>query len=186
MSDITKSLRQIGEIQVNDWDFAGLLHKDLEVAESLRKLGNIKVNDWDFKSTLPKVHEIAHKEIDLPEILKRAAAIKVLDLDFSDPKEKSREAAIRGFCQRMRDFLNFIVSRLANEPEKVEFHISEPSPGVIRFRILLTRKDLKEVIGRDGATASAIRGLLKQRASAQGLRALLELRSFDEIRPGHP
>ena len=61
---IAKSLKQLGEIQVVEWDFMALLNKDigdLEVTRSLRRVGNIKVMEWDFKIAFPTVdrHQIA-------------------------------------------------------------------------------------------------------------------------------
>lgn len=76
MPKISDSLKQLGEIQVNDWDFMALLHKDikeLEIGPSLRKLGNIRVMEWDFKNVMPAVDRLAKQEVDLLDMVKRTA-----------------------------------------------------------------------------------------------------------------
>ena len=90
MSKLTKSLKQLGEIQVNDWDFMALLNKDvseIHLTDSLRRLGNVRVMEWDFRTVLPVVTKLAHQEVDLVDLLRRTAHYKVLDWDFkSTPK----------------------------------------------------------------------------------------------------
>jgi|GEM_PF-1517352 len=81
-SRITNSLRQLGEIQVNDWDFMALLNKDIEIGRSLRNLGGKKVTEWEFKEVVPALQKLARQEVDMVGWVKRAANMKVLDWDF--------------------------------------------------------------------------------------------------------
>ena len=46
ISEFTQSLKQLGEIQVTDWDFMDLINKEIDFGSSLRKLGNVKVIKW--------------------------------------------------------------------------------------------------------------------------------------------
>ena len=58
VAQIANSLKQLGDIQVSEWDFMGLLNteiRELEISRSLRRFGNIKVIDWDYGSVLPTV-----------------------------------------------------------------------------------------------------------------------------------
>ena len=58
ISKIASSLKQLGDIQVAEWDFMGLLNteiRELEIARSLSRLGSLQVMEWDFRSTLPAV-----------------------------------------------------------------------------------------------------------------------------------
>ena len=195
ISEFTQSLKQLGEIQVTDWDFMDLINKEIDFGSSLRKLGNVKVIKWDFSSVMPNVHRIAHKEVEFPEVVVRAANFKVLDWDFRSPERKAlkpkRQAAankkprlspleMQDLMDRMRLFIQFIVVNLISEPDRAEIRIQEIDSGVLRFRLLVMQKDVKDMIGRDGATAAAVRGMLKATAAKEGVTALLEVLSHEE------
>lgn len=84
---------------------------------------------------------------------------------------------------RLRGFLQYVVVNLISEPDRAEIRIQEIETGVLRFNLLVTRKDMKDMkdkIGRDGATASEVRNLLKTTAASEGLHALLEFLSHEE------
>jgi predicted RNA-binding protein YlqC (UPF0109 family) len=192
ISEFTQSLKQLGDIQVTDWDFMEILNKELELGDSLRKLGNKKVVDLEFKTVMPTFHKIAYREVEFPEVVKRAAQIKVLDWDFrkqkappngnsAKPDRKLPSAEeMQALMDRLRGFLQFVVVNLIDGPEYAEIRIQEIDPGVVRLRLLVTQKDVKEMIGRNGATASAIRNLLKAAASTEGVHALLDIQSHEE------
>lgn len=190
ISEIADSLRQIGEIQVSDWDLKGLLNtdlKDLEIGPSLRKLGNRKVIDWDFKEALPKVHKLAYQEVDLVGWMKRAAHYKVMEWDFrsaadGDPAgpEVPDPERMQELIGRLKGFLHFVTVNLIDEPDRAQIRIQEIGPGVLRFKIVVTSGDLKTLLGRDGVTASSIRNLLKTAARAEGVHALLQILSQEE------
>ncbi len=190
ISEIADSLRQIGEIQVSDWDLKGLLNtdiKDLEIGTSLRKLGNRKVLEWDFKEALPKVHKLAYQEVDLVGWVKRAAHYKVMEWDFrsaadGDPAgpEVPDPEKMQELIGRLKGFLHFVAVNLIDEPDRAQIRIQEIAPGVLRFKLVVTGGDLKTLLGRDGCTASAIRNLLKVAARAEGVHALLQILSQEE------
>jgi predicted RNA-binding protein YlqC (UPF0109 family) len=190
ISEITDSIRELGEIQVTDWDLMGLLNKDLkelEIGRSLRKLGNKKVMEWDFGTALPTVHKLAHREVDVIGWVKRAARFKVMEWDFrstlqgaGDPSEVPDPGEMQELIVRLRSFLHFVAMNLIDEPDRAEIRIQEIGPGVVRFKLVVAEKDLKTMLGRDGSTASAVRNLLKAAALADGAHALLEIHSHEE------
>ena len=198
LSEITDSIRELGEIQVTDWDLMGLLNKDLkdlkdlEIGPSLRKLGNKKVMEWDFGSALPTVHKLAHQEVDVVGWVKRAARWKVMEWDFRSALQSAKDpfalAALeipdpeemQELIVRLRSFLHFVAMNLIDEPDRAEIRIQEIGPGVVRFKLVVAEKDLKTMLGRDGSTASAVRNLLKAAALAEGAHALLEIHSHEE------
>ena len=195
LSEITDSIRELGEIQVTDWDLMGLLNKDLkdlEIGPSLRKLGNKKVMEWDFGSALPTVHKLAHQEVDVVGWVKRAARWKVMEWDFRSALQSAKDpfalAALeipdpeemQELIVRLRSFLHFVAMNLIDEPDRAEIRIQEIGPGVVRFKLVVAEKDLKTMLGRDRSTASAVRNLLKAAALAEGAHALLEIHSHEE------
>lgn len=195
ISEIAGSIRDLGEIQVTDWDLMGLLNKDLkelEIGRSLRKLGNKKVMQWDFGTALPTVHKLAHQEVDVVGWVKRAAGFKVMEWDFRSAFHGAgtRSAApsleipgageMQELIVRLRSFLHFVAMNLIDEPDRAEIRIQEIGPGVVRFKLVVAEKDLKTMLGRDGSTASAVRNLLKAAALAGGVHALLEIHSHEE------
>ena len=201
ISDITHSLKQIGDVQVNDWDFKGLMNKDiseLEITRSLRKLGNRQVMKWDFKDALPAVQKLANQEVDLPGLVRRTARYKVMEWDLrsalhgdSTPAETKDEPEapqdevvdheqMGRVIEQLKNFLQYVVINLIDEPGHAQIKVREISSGVLRFKVILVQKDVAMLIGRKGHTASAIRSMLKGAAGVQGLHALLDIRSHEE------
>lgn len=193
ISKIASSLKQLGDIQVNDWDFMALLNKDIreiEITHSLRKLGNIKVMDWDFKSSLPAVNRLANQEVDLVGLFKRTANYKVMDWDFRsalpvEPKPAPREERLspeemQALIVRLKDFLQYVVVNLIDEPNHAQIKVREIGPNVLRFKLVLVKRDVAMLIGREGHTASAIRSILKTAAGMNRVQALLQIHSHEE------
>ena len=197
ISEITDSLREPGRTRVTDRSFIELLNtdlKDLEIGSSLRKLGNTKVMEWDFKDSLPTVHKFAHQEVDVVGWVKRVAHYKVMDWDFRQALAKDEaptpssesERTIPGpeemeeLIGRLKGFLQFVAASLIDEPDRAQVRVQEIGPGVVRFKLVVTLKDQKLLVGKDGAGASAIRNLLKGTAAAEGVHVLLQILSHEE------
>lgn len=197
ISKLTHSVKQLGEIQVTEWDLMGLLHtdiKELGIIRSLRKLGNMQVMEWDFRTVLPAVNRVAHQEVDLVGIFKRAANYKVLDWDFRKtlPAKPAPQAAagtaetspgaaaIREISDRLRNFLQYMVVSLTDEPTHAMVTVTELGPKVLLFRVVLVKRDVAMLIGRQGFTASAIRRMLKAAAGIDGVHAYLQILSYEE------
>lgn len=199
VSKIAESLKQLGEIQVTEWDFMALLNteiRELEISRSLRRLGNLRVMDWDFRTVIPALKKAANQEVDLIDVFRRTAHYKVLEWDFrsappaepepvplasvaSAEKEISR-SEMQAITLRLQNFLQFVVVNLIDEPGKAQIKVIEMGQTGLRFRLVLVKKDLAMLIGREGSTASAIRNILKATAELHGVQALLQIHSHEE------
>jgi predicted RNA-binding protein YlqC (UPF0109 family) len=199
ISKLASSLKQLGDIQVNDLDFMELLNRDirdLEIANSLKKLGNIRVMEWDFRTVLPAVNKLAHQEVDIIDLVKRTASYKVMEWDFrgASPVEKQSEPevadapeesqftseAIQALIVRLKDFLQYVVVNLIDEPKHAQIKVQQIEPQVLRFRLVLVKRDVAILIGREGQTAAAIRGIMKATAALHGVHALLQIHSHED------
>ena len=193
---IARKLKQLGGIQVNDWDFMGLLNKDIkefEFSRSIRRLGQIRVTDWDFKDVVPAVKKAAKQEVDLLEILKRTANYKVMEWDFKNrapiavvpvslPQtvQSAIGADMSEITLRLKNFLQYVVVNLIDEPSHAQIKVVPLKPTGLRFRLILTKKDMAAVIGKEGHTAAAIRGLLKSMAKGYQVAVLLQIHSHED------
>jgi predicted RNA-binding protein YlqC (UPF0109 family) len=194
ISKLASSIKHLGEIQVTELDFMELLNTDireLEIGHSLRKLGNIRVTEWDFRTVIPAVNKLAHTEVDLVDIVRRTARYKVMEWDFrsaahpeSKPSPTGKQALDPGEMQalivRLKDFLQYVAVNLIDEPNHAQIKVQEIAPNVLRFRLILVKRDVAMLIGKEGHTASAIRSLLKAAASIKGVAALLLIHSHEE------
>ena len=196
VSKIASSLKQIGDIQVTEWDFMALMNtelKELEITRSLTRLGSIQVMEWDFKKVLPAVKRAANHEVDFIDIFKRSAHYKVMEWDFrsalpTDSKptlQKSAKPAIsradmQAIILRLKNFLQYIVVNLIENPNHAQVKVTEMGPTGLRFKLVLVKKDVMVLIGREGHTASAIRNLLKASVAKDGVQALLQIHSHEE------
>jgi predicted RNA-binding protein YlqC (UPF0109 family) len=195
LSKIATSLKQIGDIQVSEFDFKGLMQtdiKDLEVSRSLRRLGSYKVTEWEFSDILPAVNRLAQKEVDVVDLVKRAANYKVMEWDFRDALGSAEDDEVfevrkvpspeemQKLVLRLKDFLQFTVVNLIDQPQHAQIKVREIEPGVLRFKVVLVKRDASMLIGMQGHTASAIRNLLKAAAVAHGVLALLQIHSHEE------
>lgn len=183
ISQITSSLKQLGEIQVNDWDFMALLHKDigdLDVASSLRRLGDIRVLDWDFRTALPAVTKLARTEVDLVDLVKKTAAYKVMDWDFRAKPAADEAQGIEDLGQRLKEFLQYLTSELLEEPGHAHIRVEKMAADVLRFHVIVVRRDEPLLIGRGGETASAIRNIMKAAGRPHGVHVLLEILTHEQ------
>jgi predicted RNA-binding protein YlqC (UPF0109 family) len=195
----TESPEQLEETQVADWNFAELLNtdiKELEIGDSLRRLGNIRVLDWDFKNVIPVVKKTANIEIDLIGGIKRVANYKVLDWDFkastptvvppAPPNPKKRAKKIKhspeaqALIDHLKNFLQYVAVNLINEPSHAQIKVMEISPGVLRIKLVLVKRDVAMLIGMEGHTASAIRSVLKAIGRKSNVDVLLQILSHEE------
>ena len=199
ISKLTHSLKQLGQIQVTDWDFMALLHTDireLEITRSLRRLGRSQVMEWDFRTILPAVKKTANQEVDLLSFVKRIANYKVMEWDFrsavpAEPKPAPHQPAqalgkslsrseMQAITLRLKNFLQYVVVHLIDEPNHAQIKVAEIGPTGLRFRLVLVKRDVAMLIGREGLTAAAIRSILKAVAGIHGVQALLQIHSHEE------
>ena len=201
ISELANSLKQLGQIQVNEWDFMGLLNtdiKELEIGRSLRRLGQIHVMDWDFRTVLPAVKKIANQEVDVMGFVKRTAQYKVMDWDFRSASPAARKLAppkpaaplekclsraeMQAIIDRLKNFLQYVAVELIDEPNHAQIKVSAMGTNGLRFKLVLVKRDVAMLIGREGFTASAIRRILKAAAGMHGVQALLQIVSHEEER----
>ena len=190
ISKIATSLKHLGEIQVTELDFVDLLNKDikeLEIGRSLRRLGNIRVTEWDFRNVLPAVNKLAQQEVDIIDIVRRTASYKVMEWDFRNTKPAApladgsiSQEEMQAIILRLKNFLQFVVANLIDEPKHAQIKVREIAPKVLRFKVVLVKRDVAMLIGREGHTASAIRSILKTAAGLNGVQALLDIHSHEE------
>ena len=189
VSKIADSLRQLGEIQVAGWDFMGLLNtelKELEITRSLKRLGRIQVMEWDFRAALPAVKKVANQEIDIISFLKRTADYKVMDWNFRSAapaapvKASISRDEMQAILVRLKNFLQYVAVNLISEPGRAQIKVSEMGPTGLRFKLVLAKKDVGLLIGREGHTAAAIRNILKATAAVHGVQVLLQIHSHEE------
>ncbi len=81
---------------------------------------------------------------------------------------------------RLKEFLQYVVVNLIDEPDHAQMKVWEIDPGVLRFKLVLVKRDVAMLIGREGHTASAIRRILKATAGMHGVHVLLEIVSQEE------
>ena len=189
VSKIAGSLKQLGEIQVTDWDFMGLLNteiKELEISRSLSRLGRIRVMEWDFRAALPAVRKVANQEVDVISFLKRTASYKVMDWDFRSASPTAPMAPsisrdeMQAIIVRLKNFLQYVAVNLIDEPDHAQIKVTEMGPTGLRFKLVLVKKDVLLLIGREGHTAAAIRNVLKAAAATCGVQVLLQIHSHEE------
>lgn len=195
-SKLASSLKQLGDTQVTEWDLMGLLNTeitDLEISRSLRELGKIQVMEWDLRTVIPAVKKVANTEVDVVDLFKRTAAYKVMDWDFRSglpPKESPAEqvalsseiqsSEMQVIILKLKNFLQYVVVNLIDEPNHAQIKVAGLKPSGLRFRLILVKKDVAMLIGREGFTASAIRNILKATAAMHGVQALLQIHSHED------
>ena len=74
----------------------------------------------------------------------------------------------------MKDFIEFIVKSLVDDPDEVNVKEVEGSRTTV-YELRVGQGDLGKVIGKQGQTAKSIRTLLAAVSARQGKRAVLEI-----------
>lgn len=74
----------------------------------------------------------------------------------------------------MKDFVEYIVGHLVDNPDQVEVTEIVGSRTTV-FELRVAQGDLGKVIGKQGQTARSIRTILAAAAARQGRRAVLEI-----------
>lgn len=69
----------------------------------------------------------------------------------------------------MKQTLNYIVSSLVDNPDKVKIN-EEEAEGIVNFTVSVAKDDMGKVIGKEGRIIRAIRNVLKIPAIKQGKR----------------
>ena len=75
----------------------------------------------------------------------------------------------------MKEFVEFIVKQIVDNPDKVVVEETTPDVDTIKFIIKVDESDIGKVIGKHGNNINAIRTLLSAVGAKGGHRAILEL-----------
>jgi len=189
-SKLSQSLRELGEIQVNDWELPEFLNKDiseLELSRAMQRLGQVQVTDWDLKDVVPALQRLAHREVDVVDLLKQAANFKVNDWDIRKALLRSRADSkklsnreLKAISDKLCNYLRYMVDQLVDEPKYATIMVDEIAPQVLRFRVVLKKRDQSMLIGMNGYTANPIRRVLKDVALSAGAYAILQIQTHEE------
>ncbi len=189
-SKLTKSLRELGSIQVNDWELPEFLNKDISelgFSRAMQRLGQVQVTDWELKEVLPSLQRLAQKEVDVVDLLKQAANYKINNWDirrallrFKADGEKLSKRELEDISDRLSNYLDYMVKQLVDEPQYATITVDEITPQVLRFKVILKQRDLSMLIGMNGYTANPIRRILKDVALNSGVYAILQIQTHEE------
>lgn len=187
---ISKSLRDLGEIQVTEWELPEFMTKEiseLEVSRAVQRLGGVRVTDWELKEVVPTLQRLAHREVDIVGLLKRAADYKINDWDIRQALLKSRakqkqltKGELKLLGDRLSSFLRYMVEQLVEEPEHSSVLVDEMAPQVLRCRVILKQRDLSMLIGMNGMNATPLRRIVKDVALSEGAYCLLQIQTHEE------
>ncbi|QMU55700.1 MAG: KH domain-containing protein [Candidatus Mycalebacterium zealandia] len=74
----------------------------------------------------------------------------------------------------LKDLLEFLVSSIVDDPDKIEIEeVVNEEKTVLRLKV--AQPDMGKVIGRQGKTAKALRGLLSAAAAKRGIWFSLDI-----------
>ena len=74
----------------------------------------------------------------------------------------------------MKELLHFLVSSIVDEPDKIEIE-EDVSGDKTVLRLKVAQPDMGKIIGRQGKTAKALRGLLSAAAAKRGVWSSLDI-----------
>lgn len=86
---------------------------------------------------------------------------------------------MQAVTDRLKNFLQYVAVHLIDEPSQAQLKVVELGPRQLRFKLVLAKNDVPMLIGRNGFTASAIRGMLKMIADKEGVKVTLHIHSCE-------
>ena len=81
---------------------------------------------------------------------------------------------------QIRNFLQYIAVQFIEHPAEAQLKVLEQGPGRVRFKLVLRQSDVALLIGRNGFSASAIRGVAKAAAERGNVNVSLQIHSHEE------
>jgi predicted RNA-binding protein YlqC (UPF0109 family) len=82
--------------------------------------------------------------------------------------------------EQIRNFLQYIAVQFIEHPDRAQLKVAELGPKRLRFKLVLESSDVAMLIGRNGFSASAIRGVVKAAAERAGVQVNLQVHSHEE------
>ena len=164
--------------------------KDLKISRKLRELGEIRVNDWELGDVLPAVRELAKREVDVPELLRKTANYRVFEIDFEGKSRKHPKsegvAKINAAFKQAESFINYLFEKLARGEEKAEIKRVEHRPNHHLVVVVLSHHGASAFIGRGGHTAEAVRSVIQGIGARAGVVFELKVVEANEGKPKKP
>ncbi|MCH7225231.1 KH domain-containing protein [Haloferula sp. A504] len=87
---------------------------------------------------------------------------------------------MQAVTDQIRNFLQYIAVQFIEHPERAQLKVAELGPKRLRFKLVLESSDVALLIGRNGFSASAIRGVLKAAAERADVQVNLQVHSHEE------
>ncbi|MFC7335701.1 KH domain-containing protein [Haloferula chungangensis] len=81
---------------------------------------------------------------------------------------------------QIRNYLQYIAVQFIEHPDRAQLKVAELGPNRLRFKLILDRSDVALLIGRNGFSASAIRGVVKAASERANVQATLQIHSHEE------
>ncbi|MEK7949476.1 KH domain-containing protein [Luteolibacter soli] len=81
---------------------------------------------------------------------------------------------------QIRNFLQYIAVQFIEFPAEAQLKVTELGPKRLRFKLVLRQTDVALLIGRNGFSASAIRGVVKSIAEREDVNVSLQIHSHEE------
>lgn len=81
---------------------------------------------------------------------------------------------------QIRNFLQYIAVQFIEHPDRAQLKVAELGPKRLRFKLVLESSDVALLIGRNGFSASAIRGVLKAASERADVQVNLQVHSHEE------
>ena len=75
----------------------------------------------------------------------------------------------------MRDFLEYLVRSLVDQPDQVSVEEFEEDDGTLVLELRVAEDDVGKVIGRGGGTINAIRAVVRACSVKQSRRVLVDV-----------
>jgi predicted RNA-binding protein YlqC (UPF0109 family) len=89
-------------------------------------------------------------------------------------------SAMQVVTDQIRNLLQYIAVQFIEHPEHAQLKVAELGPQRLRFKLILESSDVALLIGRNGFSASAIRGVLKAAAERANVQVSLQVHSHEE------
>lgn len=81
---------------------------------------------------------------------------------------------------QIRNFLQYTAVQFIEHPQRAQLKVAELGPNRLRFKLILEQSDVAFLIGRNGFSASAIRGVVKAASERANVQATLQIHSHEE------
>ena len=101
-------------------------------------------------------------------------------LSLAIPRLSGHLDRMESVTQKLKAFLQFVAVGMIDDPSKATLKVAELGPNKLRFKLVLTGSDVAILIGRNGFTASAIRGVMKAAGEKEGVQVSLLIHSHEE------